>query len=79
MVVFLSSACCFAGRENGKGKKKKKRRGGVVGLDGGGWVLGGSQVLNSLGKSVGDGVEGRHCPEQQFIVMVMEDACIPGK
>lgn len=25
---------------------------------GDGWVLGGSQVLNSLGKSVGDGVRG---------------------
>lgn len=78
MVVFLSSACCFAGRENGKGKKKKKR-GEWWGWMGFGWVLGGSQVLNSLGKSVGDGVEGRHCPEQQLIVMVMEDACIPGK
>lgn len=47
MVVFLSSACCFC--RAGKWQRKEKK-GGVV-------VLGGSQVLNSLGKSVGDGVE----------------------
>lgn len=78
LFSFLQPAALQGGKM-AKERKKKKEGGGVVGLDGGGWMLGGSQVLNSLGKSVGDGVEGRHCPEQQFIVMVMEDACIPGK
>lgn len=75
LFSFLQPAALQGGKM-ARERKKKKKKGGSGGV---GWVLGGSQVLNSLGKSVGDGVEGRHCPEQQFIVMVMEDACIPGK
>lgn len=52
---MVSSACWFAGRENGKGKKEERKKGGVVGLGlgrGGGVVVvvEGSLVLNSPGK-----------------------------
>lgn len=55
MAVFLSSARCFAGRENGRGKKR-----GECGAGTGGLVGGSHGVLNRLAKSVGDGAEGCH-------------------